>query len=104
MSRHFAGYSSVGLALETIWLHEPRVLIFLGPLMALLCLSRYVYVEPVSPSSDHYCTKKVAPTSDHLHTEITEQRKLIAEKSHQTFGGMAPVHSLATQLSLWIVF
>ena len=39
MSRHFAGYSSV--ALETIWLHEPRDLIFLGPLMTLLCLSRY---------------------------------------------------------------
>ena len=37
--RHFAGYAS--LALETIWLHEPRDLIFLGPLMTLLCLSRY---------------------------------------------------------------
>ena len=39
MSRHFAGYSSVDL--ETIWLHEPRDLIFQGPLMTLLCLSRY---------------------------------------------------------------
>ena len=39
MSRHFAGYASV--ALETIWLHEPCDLIFLGPLMTLLCLSRY---------------------------------------------------------------
>ena len=29
--RHFAGYASV--ALETIWLHEPRDLIFSGPLM-----------------------------------------------------------------------
>ena len=39
ISRHFAGYASV--ALETIWLHEPRDLIFLGPPMTLLCLSRY---------------------------------------------------------------
>ena len=39
ISRHFAGYASV--ALETIWLHEPRDLIFLGTLMTLLCLSRY---------------------------------------------------------------
>ena len=39
ISRHFAAYASV--ALETIWLHEPRDLIFLGPLMTLLCLSRY---------------------------------------------------------------
>ena len=39
ISRHFAGYASV--ALETIWLHEPRDVIFLGPLMTLLCLSRY---------------------------------------------------------------
>ena len=39
ISRHFAGYASV--ALETIWLHEPRDLIFLGPLMTLLCLYRY---------------------------------------------------------------
>ena len=31
ISRHFAGYASV--ALETIWLHEPRDVIFLGPLM-----------------------------------------------------------------------
>ena len=31
ISRHFAGYASV--ALETIWLHEPRDLIFSGPLM-----------------------------------------------------------------------
>ena len=28
ISRHFAGYASV--ALETIWLHEPRDLIFSG--------------------------------------------------------------------------
>ena len=28
-------------SLETIWLNEPRDLIFLGPLMTLLCLSRY---------------------------------------------------------------
>ena len=34
ISRHFAGYASV--ALETIWLHEPRDLIFSGPLMTLL--------------------------------------------------------------------
>ena len=39
MSRHFAGYSSV--ALETIWLHEPRDLIFLGPLMTLRCIGLY---------------------------------------------------------------
>ena len=39
ISRHFAGYASV--ALETIWRHEPRDLIFLGPPMTLLCLSRY---------------------------------------------------------------
>ena len=39
ISRHFAGYASV--VLETIWLHEPRDLIFLGPPMTLLCLSRY---------------------------------------------------------------
>ena len=39
ISRHFASYASV--ALETIWLHEPRDVIFLGPLMTLLCLSRY---------------------------------------------------------------
>ena len=39
ISRHFAGYASV--ALETIWLHEPRDVIFLGTLMTLLCLSRY---------------------------------------------------------------
>ena len=39
ISRHFAGYASV--ALETIWLHEPRDVIFLGPLMTVLCLSRY---------------------------------------------------------------
>ena len=39
ISRHFAGYASV--ALETIWLHEKRDLIFLGPLMTLLCLSGY---------------------------------------------------------------
>ena len=39
ISRHFAGYASI--ALETIWLHEPRDLIFLGPPMTLLCLSRY---------------------------------------------------------------
>ena len=31
ISLHFAGYASV--ALETIWLHEPRDLIFSGPLM-----------------------------------------------------------------------
>ena len=34
ISRHFAGYASV--ALETIWLHEPRDLIFLGPLTVIL--------------------------------------------------------------------
>ena len=39
ISRNFAGYATV--ALETIWLHEPRDLIFLGPLMTLVCLSRY---------------------------------------------------------------
>ena len=47
MSRHFASYSSV--ALETIWLHEPRDLIFLGPLMTLLCLSSYSKVNYVEP-------------------------------------------------------
>ena len=39
ISPHFAGYASV--ALKTIWLHEPRDLIFPGPLITLLCLSRY---------------------------------------------------------------
>ena len=43
MSRNFAGYSSV--ALETIWLHEPRDLIFLGPFMTLLCLRYGHFVE-----------------------------------------------------------
>ena len=33
MTRHFAGYAPV--ALEAIWLHEQRDLIFLGPLMTL---------------------------------------------------------------------
>ena len=48
ISRHFAGYASV--ALETIWLHEPRDLIFLGPPMTLLCLSRYsIPSRPTAP-------------------------------------------------------
>ena len=54
ISRHFAGYASV--ALETIWLHEPRDLIFLGPPagppMTLLCLSRY---SSCYPSLDRRC-------------------------------------------------
>ena len=49
ISRHFAGYASV--ALETIWLHETRDLIFLGPLITLLRLSRnsrFVYKENIN--------------------------------------------------------
>ena len=50
ISRHFAGYTSV--ALETIWLHEPRDLIFLGPLMTLLCLSSMAMGEVLFTHAD----------------------------------------------------
>ena len=60
ISRHFAGYASV--ALETIWLHEPRDLIFLGPPMTLLCLSRY-----------SRCTVRVPPaTGYHVNSCLTD--------------------------------
>ena len=60
--------------------------------------SDHCCAETLLPSSDNYGTTKVAPPSDHLHTKITQQRKLIAEKIHQKFGGMTPVAPLATPL------
>ena len=54
MSRHFAGSASV--AIETIWIHEPRDLIFLGPFMTLLCLSRYSSrAQSAAPQTSQGC-------------------------------------------------
>ena len=69
MSRHFAGYSSV--ALETIWLHEPRDLIFLGPLMTLLCLSRYSRL-PDAGFHEACLTNFLA--TDHVKCHMASQR------------------------------
>ena len=73
ISRHFAGYASV--ALETIWLHEPRDLIFLGPPMTLLCLSRYSNANTVPGHSDaRFCPG--CGKSPHNRTECSAWGKI----------------------------
>ena len=50
--------------------------------------SDHCCTETVPPTSDHDGTMKLASSSDHLHTKITQQCKLIGEKSiHQKVGG-----------------